>query len=118
MPHVAEPIGVTVIPARLRPLGERLRVITPIVIERYSVLRYHPSEISVHNIRLLDHKKGKGFGQGPTPMKTLLVGLVGSSFGVEVVGRGAGRRHGEAFSERVAGGQVIARRTAVLRDRK
>ena len=58
VPDVAEPIGIAVIPARMCPLGERLHVVAPIVIKRYSVFRYHPIEIGVNNIGLLDHKEG------------------------------------------------------------
>src|SRR5579863_9335419 len=37
MPHIAEPVGIAVVPTRVCPRGEGLHVIAPIVIERYPV---------------------------------------------------------------------------------
>jgi len=43
------------------------------MIERNSIFRDDPSEVGVHNVRLFDHQKGKGFGQSPAPVEALLL---------------------------------------------
>src|SRR5215469_12265748 len=70
MPNVAVEDWVAVIPTGIHPGGERLFVVSPIMVKRDAVFNDHPTKVVLYHVSLLDAKESERFKQGSLPVKT------------------------------------------------